>query len=102
MADIKIDQQKAKNWIADVKAELNSVDDVLIAVGNVCAEMPNKDDSFVQLIETTGDFIDDAWRETKNGFKSAWEKIENAIDDIGRVAGQVEELFIDLGNQVKR
>lgn len=101
MADRKIDQAKAKNWIADVKAELDSVDRVLVAVGNVCKDMPNEDDSFVQLIETTGTFIDDAWREAKNGFKSAWDKIESAIDDIGRVGSEVAEKIDEFAKKIR-
>ena len=101
MADRNIDQAKAKAWVADVKTEIEEVNKILVEVGNVCKEMPNENDPIVQLIEQTGTFIDNAWKEAKNGFADAWDKIDAVVDGIGNAAKAVAEKIDGFAKSIR-
>lgn len=101
MADRKIDHAKATAWMKDVKEEINSVEKVLKEVAGVCSEMPGDDDSFVQMIEKTGGFLNTAWDRTTSGFKNAWDKVDDVLKNIGDAGKKVAEKIEEFDRRVK-
>lgn len=89
MADISIDEAKAKQWILDVKNELSSVETVLKNVTTACTTVPGEDDDIMKGIVSTGETLRSFWDQMCNGFKSATDFISESITKIGTTAGAV-------------
>lgn len=95
MADISIEEAKAREWILDVKNELYSVEEVLKNVTTACVTVPGDDDDIMKGIVSTGETLRNFWDQMCNGFKSATDLISNAISEIGKAAGEVVQ---DINN----
>ena len=89
MADISIEEAKAKQWILDVKNELSSVETVLRNVTTACVTVPGEDDDIMKGIVSTGETLKNFWDQMCNGFKNATDLISKSIDKIGATAGEV-------------
>lgn len=89
MADISIEEAKAKTWILDVKNELSAVETVLKNVSTACTTLPGEDDDIMKGIVDTGEALRSFWDQMCSGFTKATELISDAIDKIGSTAGEV-------------
>lgn len=100
MADVKIDQAKAVAWVKDVQGEINSVERTLQDVRRVCANAPGENDSIFQMIEKTGNFLEESWNRTTSAFKKAWEKLEEGIKIFGQAGEKVQTAFDDFKKKI--
>jgi archaellum component FlaC len=91
MADISIEQEKAKQWMADVKNELELVEALLKTVTAASTTVPGDDDVIMQGVEKTCETLTQFWNTMCEGFKSASSLLEEAINKIGQVADEVIE-----------
>lgn len=89
MADISIEEAKAKQWILDVKNELSAVEIVLRNVSTSCTTVPGEDDDIMKGIVSTGEALRGFWDQMCSGFKNATNLISDAISKIGTTAGEV-------------
>lgn len=89
MADISIEEAKAKQWILDVKNELSLVEAVLRNVSTACTTIPGEDDDIMKGIVSTGEALREFWDQMCSGFKSATNLISDVITKIGTTAGEV-------------
>lgn len=92
MADISIDQAKAKIWIADVNNELEAVSIILTGVSNALSTPP--EDDIMSAIEKVGRTMESAWTGLCNMFKTAQSKVEETVDKLfDTVEDVVEDAF---------
>lgn len=97
MADISIEQEKATQWIADVKSELELVEALLKKVATVSTTVAGDDDVIMQGIENTFQTLSNFWDNMCDGFKSATDYLSQGIKMIGQAASEV----VDDINTVK-
>lgn len=89
MADIKIDEARAKIWISDVQNELEIVEGVLKNVTTSITSIPTDDDVIFQGIRKAGETLKTGWNKVYNVFKD----VGNIINDvINRTTTTAEEL----------
>lgn len=100
MADRKIDIPKAQAWQKEVKEEIASVRLVLEEITNVCSDMPNKDDTIVQMIEKTGSFLDTSWKKTTKVFDEAADKVGSAIKDLLERGNKILDELDNFGKSI--
>lgn len=95
MADISMDEAKAKYWILEVRNEINAVEGVLLRVSTACSSMVGDDDSIMQGVYKLGTLLEASWMNLCNTFKNAIENIGSAISTLGQkgqeVVNEVEE-----------
>lgn len=96
MADISIDEAKAKMWIDDVNAELDAVEAILHKVNNSLAT-PVGDDTIMEGISKVGEAMESAWTEMCRQFKLAQAKLPEVVNKIVKAAQDV----IDDANELK-
>lgn len=82
MADISIDEAKAKIWMDDVNSELNAVESILRKVNGALTTVAGSDDSIMNGIYKVGVAMENAWTIMCNNFKSAQSKVAEAISKI--------------------
>lgn len=82
MADISIDEAKAKIWMDDVNSELNAVESILRKVNGALTTVAGSDDSIMNGIYKVGVAMENAWAIMCNNFKSAQSKVAEAISKI--------------------
>jgi cytochrome c556 len=97
MADISIDEAKAKMWIDDVNAELDAVETILHKVNNSLATPVGEDDSIMEGISKVGEAMESAWTEMCRQFKEAQAKLPEVVNKIVKAAQDV----IDNANELK-
>lgn len=97
MADISIDEAKAKIWLDDVNAEIDAVEGILKKVNSSVTTPAGSDDSIMKGIEKIGVAMENAWTAMCNHFKQSQSKLKEAIDMIVRSAQTV----IDDADSVK-
>lgn len=95
MADISIDEAKAKVWIDDVKSEITEVEGVLKKVTTAVTTAPGEDDDIMQGIESTCQVLSDFWTRMCQGFKSAGSAMTETIE---RIQKSGQEVIGDINN----
>lgn len=101
MADMKIDAGRATPWVKNVREEINSVNKTLTEVRQVCATFPGEGDTVFQLIESTGNMLEDTWNAMTSAYQSAWEKVENGINALVQAGSDVAEFVEDFVAKIK-
>jgi len=82
MADISIDEAKAKIWMEDVNSELAAVESILKKVNGALTTVAGSDDSIMNGIYKVGTTMESAWNTMCTNFKSAQSKLAEAISKI--------------------
>lgn len=82
MADISIDEAKAKIWMEDVNAELYAVEIILKNVNTSLTTVAGQDDTIMNGIYNVGKALESAWTTMTSNFKTAQNKIKQAITEI--------------------
>lgn len=100
MADLKIDHARATVWVKDVQNEIYLVENTLGDVRQICETFPGEDDTIVQMIEKTGNMLDDAWTATTKGFKDAWQRLEEGMDYLAKTGEKLEQEFANLQSKI--
>ena len=101
MADVKINSERAKIWVKGVQTEVAGVNKTLKEVEELCKTFPGEDDIVFQVIEQTGEFIEDAWGVATHVYQEAWETIESGIDVLVQTGQNIAEWFDDLKGKIK-
>ena len=94
MADLSIDEAKAKQWIQDVNDEINSVEAILQKVTAASVAIPGEDDSIMNGIEGLCKTLSSFWDNMCKGFRTAENKLEELVNLIGKTG---QELMDDIG-----
>ena len=93
MADIKIDEARAKIWISDVKNELELVETVLKNVTTSITTIPTDDDVIFKGIRKAGETLNNAWTKVCSVFK----EVGNLVNDVvTRTTSTAEELHQEV------
>ena len=100
MADIKIDEGKAMDWIKEVQGEIISVEKTLKSVEQVCAEFPGDSDDLIKWIEKTGKFIEESWTTANSTFKDAWNALEEGLSIFKGAGEKIQNAFDDLKTRI--
>lgn len=101
MADISIDEGKAKIWLLEVKHELDAVEALLKKVNSVNSDPAGSDDTIMNNIYTFSTTVETAWNSMCSGFKSAQDKIEEAITAIIKQATSVIDDVDTLKSKIR-
>lgn len=89
MADISIDEARARQWIEDVNVEIENVEAVLKRVAEVSTTVPGEDDVIMNSIESTCRALSDFWGTMCSGFKKASKSIANVVDTINNATEKI-------------
>lgn len=100
MADLKIDEARAKIWILDVKRELVAVEHVLDDIKKLNNSVPGSDDTVFQLLEKTSNMMNETWTTTCNAFKKGWDILEEGFGVIAKAGQKIEEAVQELQTQI--
>lgn len=101
MADMNINSEKAGPWIKSVQEEVAAVNQTLGKVREVCSTFPGEGDSVFQLIEKTGNMLEETWNHATNVYKNAWEKVEEGLNAVAKAGHEVEGFFEDFFSKNK-
>ena len=82
MADISIEEAKAKIWMDDVKNELVAVEAILKKVNSSLMTTAETDDSIMKGIYKVGTAMETAWSKMCGNFKNAQKNLSDAISKI--------------------
>ena len=96
MIDMDMDVGKAQIWLKEVQEELNAVEQTLKRVRTACQTVPGEDDTVFGLIEKTGKTMDTVWDAACNAYKTAWERVSEGIEDLGKTGQKIVGLFETL------
>jgi len=102
MADISIDEAKAKIWLDDVNAELEAVEGVLAKVTQSFTTPAGSGDSIMDGIYKVGTTMETTWNELCKGFKSAYNNIVESVKRLSEEAGKVIGDADTLKDRVRR
>ena len=100
MADISIDEAKAKIWMDDVRNEINAVEAILKKVNGALTTVAGDDDSIMQGIYKVGTTMESVWTSMCNGFKSAHSILEEALTKLVSSAQNVIDDADTLKNSI--
>lgn len=89
MADIKIDEARAKVWVSDVQNELEIVERVLKNVTTSITTIPTDDDVIFQGIRKAGETLNNAWTKVCGVFKEVGRLVNDVVN---RTTSTAEEL----------
>ena len=100
MADLKIDQARAKSWIKDVQNELALTEGTLDKAKEELETFPGEDDTVFLMVEKTNNLLNEAWSATTKAFNDAWSEIDEGLDQLGKAGERVKEAFNDFQAQI--
>lgn len=95
MADISIDEAKAKLWVDDVNAELDAVKEILNRVEESLSTVAGDEDSIMEGIYQVGKAMERVWNEMCNRFRTAQGMLSEGISKIVKATANVLD---DAGN----
>lgn len=96
MIDMDMDVGRAEIWLKEVKETLAEVENTLTKVRTACQTVPGEDDVLFQQIERSGKVMNDIWDTACNAYKSAWDKVTDGIEELGKTGKKIVDLFTDL------
>ena len=101
MADINIDEAKAKIWIGDVESEIDNVEKLIKKINGAVSEAAGEDDTIMQGIYKVGTTMEETWTVMCDGLKEATVQINNALTKIFTQAQEVLEDIDTLKNKIR-
>lgn len=98
MADLSIDEAKAKMWVDDVAAELKDVEVILKNVSGSLTTPIVAEDTIMQGIYNVGTSMENAWTTLCNEFVESTGKIAEAVSQIGKAVIDIVDVLTGLKN----
>ena len=89
MADVSINEMKAKVWIQEVQNELALVNNVMRGVDETLSRIPTEGDTITENLEKIGKAMEDICQRLNNGFTEIGKKISTAISNAHKVGTKV-------------
>ncbi len=100
MADISIDEAKAKIWTDDVNAEIEAVRGILKDVNSSLTTVAGSEDKIMQGIYKIGTTMESVWNNMCNKFEESQGKLREALAKIGQAVQQVVDDADSLKNKI--
>lgn len=100
MADISIEEAKAKMWIEDVNAELDAVERILNKVNESLSTVAGDDDTIMDGIVKIGNKMEEVWNEMCKKFKEVQAKLPGIVEMIKKAAQDVIDDATELKNKI--
>ncbi len=101
MADISIEEARAKIWLMDVERELDAVQDVLDKVSKVLTTVVGSDDTIMQGLYKVGETMESVWGTLCKNFKEAHHNVSEAVKIVVGAAQDVVEDVEVLKGKIK-
>jgi len=101
MANLSIDEAKAKAWIEDVKNELEEVRVITKNLTEVITSDPAQDDAVIKVFLGWGEKLNNCWTTMATGYRTCGEIMTGTINKIVTAVrekmAQLEELASRVG-----
>lgn len=101
MADISIEEARAKIWLMDVERELNSVQEVLDKVSKVLTTVAGSDDTIMQGLYKVGETMESVWGSLCKNFNEAHHNVSEAVKLVISTAQDVVDDVDVLKGKIK-
>jgi len=101
MADLSFNEEKARQWEIDVLHEIDLVNEELAKVNTESEIVPGEDDTIFQGILRCNEEMQNGWNRLLEGFRSATEKVGNAINKIIETIGKARDDVDALTTRMK-
>lgn len=100
MADTQFDSAMAKAWEAEVRQELQAVDNLLIRVANACEEDPAEDDTLLNGIYDTGIKMEEEARKLGKRFEDTMQALSEIIKVVEQAVQDGMDKLRDFSGQL--
>lgn len=100
MANLSIDEARAKAWIEEVNSELKMVTEITDKMTEVILSDPAKDDSIIKTFVGWGEKLNNCWSNISKGYRTCGDIMVSTINKIVTAVQEKLAQLEELANRV--